>query len=63
MSHVVIRSSSHTQSLAFLSRYRTLRGPGALEMDEVNFNFGRAFHQLGELICVRVCVPSKFDPA
>ncbi|TFK72655.1 TPR-like protein [Pluteus cervinus] len=36
-----------TQGLAFLSKYRTLRGTNAKGMLEVEYNFGRAFHQLG----------------
>ncbi|GBE87309.1 TPR-like protein [Sparassis crispa] len=35
------------QGMAFLTRYRTLRGCDAVGMDEVEFNFGRAFQQLG----------------
>ncbi|KAF9821450.1 hypothetical protein IEO21_00696 [Rhodonia placenta] len=35
------------QGMAFLSRYRALRGADAEGMDEVEFNFGRAFQQLG----------------
>jgi len=35
------------QGMAFLSRYRTLRGGDAQELDEVEYNFGRAFQQLG----------------
>jgi len=33
-----------TQGLAFLSKYRDIRGA---EIDDVDFNFGRLFHQLG----------------
>ncbi|KAI0063565.1 TPR-like protein [Artomyces pyxidatus] len=36
-----------TQAMAFLSRYRELRQADAHGMDEVEFNFGRAFQQLG----------------
>ncbi|EPS96052.1 hypothetical protein FOMPIDRAFT_1151328 [Fomitopsis schrenkii] len=36
-----------TQGMAFLSRYRTLRGANSEDVDEVEFNFGRAFQQLG----------------
>ncbi|KAI0696177.1 TPR-like protein [Cytidiella melzeri] len=36
-----------TQGLAFLTRYRDFRGEDA--PDEVEYNFGRAFHQLGLL--------------
>ncbi|KAH9944859.1 TPR-like protein [Amylocystis lapponica] len=36
-----------TQGMAFLSRYRTLREHDVDGMDEVDFNFGRAFQQLG----------------
>lgn len=34
--------------MAFLSRYRTLRGANSEDVDEVEFNFGRAFQQLGK---------------
>lgn len=33
--------------MAFLSKYRILRNDQE-DLDEVEFNFGRAFHQLGE---------------
>ncbi|TFK37274.1 hypothetical protein BDQ12DRAFT_736397 [Crucibulum laeve] len=36
-----------TQAMAFLTRYRTLRGTDAKGVGEVEFNFGRTFHQLG----------------
>ena len=36
-----------SQGFAFLSRYRTLRGGDANDVDEVDYNFGRAFQQLG----------------
>jgi len=35
------------QGMAFLSQYRKLRGADAADLDEVEFNFGRAFQQLG----------------
>lgn len=35
------------QAMAFLSQYRKLRIHDALSMGEVEYNFGRAFHQLG----------------
>jgi general transcription factor 3C polypeptide 3 (transcription factor C subunit 4) len=35
------------QGFAFFSRYRTLRGGDEHEVDEVDYNFGRAFQQLG----------------
>ncbi|KAF8575754.1 TPR-like protein [Ramaria rubella] len=35
------------QSLAFLSQYRNLRMTDDANADEVDFNFGRAFHQIG----------------
>ncbi|EMD31266.1 hypothetical protein CERSUDRAFT_145423 [Gelatoporia subvermispora B] len=35
------------QGTAFLSQYRKLRGADDVDMDEVEYNFGRAFHQLG----------------
>ncbi|EIW58576.1 TPR-like protein [Trametes versicolor FP-101664 SS1] len=36
-----------TQGMAFLTRYRELRGETAEGLDEVEYNFGRVFHQLG----------------
>ncbi|KAI0629317.1 TPR-like protein [Trametes polyzona] len=36
-----------TQAMAFLTRYRDLRGDTAAGLDEVEYNFGRVFHQLG----------------
>ncbi|CAL1715852.1 unnamed protein product [Somion occarium] len=36
-----------TQGMAFLTKYRNLRGGLADEMDEIEYNFGRTFHQLG----------------
>jgi general transcription factor 3C polypeptide 3 (transcription factor C subunit 4) len=36
-----------TQGMAFLSRYRTLRRSSLEGIDEIEFNFGRAFQQLG----------------
>lgn len=36
------------QGMAFLTRYRELRGETAEGLDEVEYNFGRVFHQLGE---------------
>ncbi|TCD69113.1 transcription factor TFIIIC subunit tfc4 [Steccherinum ochraceum] len=38
-----------TQGLAFLSKYRSLRGEDSSQVEEVEYNFGRAFHQLGLL--------------
>ena len=37
------------QGLAFLTKYRDLRGEDVDNADEVEYNFGRAFHQLGLL--------------
>jgi len=34
--------------MAFLTRYRALRQVDEAESDEVEYNFGRAFQQLGE---------------
>ena len=34
--------------MAFLTRYRVLRQADGTESDEVEYNFGRAFQQLGE---------------
>ena len=34
--------------MAFLTQYRKLRGTNPCGLGEVEFNFGRAFHQLGE---------------
>ncbi|KAJ3569113.1 hypothetical protein NP233_g5266 [Leucocoprinus birnbaumii] len=36
-----------TQALAFLTQYRKLRGTNPQGLGEVEFNFGRTFHQLG----------------
>ena len=36
------------QAMAFLTRYRELRGEEPDGIGEVEFNFGRAFHQLGK---------------
>ncbi|KAJ6622252.1 hypothetical protein B0H10DRAFT_2014932 [Mycena sp. CBHHK59/15] len=36
-----------TQAMAFLSRYRDLRGADGHNFVEIEFNVGRAFHQLG----------------
>ncbi|KNZ78575.1 Transcription factor tau subunit sfc4, partial [Termitomyces sp. J132] len=36
-----------TQAMAFLSQYRKLRGHDSQTLGEVEYNFGRAFHQLG----------------
>ncbi|KIM89674.1 hypothetical protein PILCRDRAFT_812481 [Piloderma croceum F 1598] len=36
-----------TQGMAFLSRYRALRKSSPKGIDEIEFNFGRAFQQLG----------------
>ncbi|KAG5653250.1 hypothetical protein H0H81_001507 [Sphagnurus paluster] len=36
-----------TQAMAFLSQYRKLRADEPQGMGEVEYNFGRAFHQLG----------------
>jgi hypothetical protein len=33
--------------MAFLSQYRKLRGEDNTEMREIEYNFGRVFHQLG----------------
>ncbi|THH30538.1 hypothetical protein EUX98_g3645, partial [Antrodiella citrinella] len=38
-----------TQGLAFLAKYRKIRGEDMEHLDEVEYNFGRAFHQLGLL--------------
>ena len=35
------------QSMAFLTKYRELRGETAEGVDEVEYNFGRVFQQLG----------------
>lgn len=41
------------QSLAFLSQYRNIRLKDQANVDEVEFNFGRAFHQIGGLLTIR----------
>ncbi|KIY47854.1 TPR-like protein [Fistulina hepatica ATCC 64428] len=38
-----------TQGLGFLSEYRRMRGSAPTDLMEINFNFGRTFHQLGLL--------------
>ena len=49
---MIIDSVSHGmgfhQAMAFLSKYRNLRGENAEGMREVEYNFGRIFHQLGQ---------------
>ena len=47
------------QGLAFLSKYRTLRGKEVSGLDEIEYNFGRAFHQLGQL-SLGVPVPCSY---
>jgi general transcription factor 3C polypeptide 3 (transcription factor C subunit 4) len=37
----------YIQAMAFLTQYRKLRKDDVYGMAEVEFNFGRAFHQLG----------------
>jgi len=39
--------------MAFLTRYRVLRQADETESDEVEYNFGRAFQQLGEEALLR----------
>lgn len=43
------------QAMGFMSKYRALRGPGDDDpkADEIEYNFGRAFHQIGswKLLC------------
>ncbi|KAG8773624.1 transcription factor TFIIIC subunit tfc4 [Ceratobasidium sp. 428] len=42
------RNHMVAQGFAFLHKYRTLRGgDGPLQMEEVDYNIGRGFHQLG----------------
>ena len=36
--------------MAFLSKYRNLRGENTQGMYEVEYNFGRMFHQLGQVL-------------
>ena len=36
--------------MAFLSKYRNLRGENTQGMHEVEYNFGRMFHQLGRVL-------------
>ncbi|THH04363.1 hypothetical protein EW145_g5576 [Phellinidium pouzarii] len=38
-----------TQAMGFMTKYRTIRGPtyDAPRADEIEYNFGRAFHQIG----------------
>ncbi|RPD58991.1 TPR-like protein [Lentinus tigrinus ALCF2SS1-7] len=60
-----------TQGMAFLTRYRELRGETAAGLDEVEYNFGRVFHQLGlhslavrhyELVLEAAEKRTKIDP-
>ena len=41
---------STPKSMAFLSKYRNLRGENTQGMHEVEYNFGRMFHQLGRIL-------------
>jgi general transcription factor 3C polypeptide 3 (transcription factor C subunit 4) len=47
------------QSLAFLTQYRSIRLKDQANIDEVEFNFGRAFHQIGRLWSYRDPVPTE----
>ena len=38
------------QGLAFLTKYRKFSGKDQLSQEEVEFNYGRAFHGIGELL-------------
>lgn len=38
---------SATQAMAFLTKYRELRLSNSVGQDEIEYNFGRGFHQLG----------------
>ncbi|KAL5525422.1 TFC4 [Sanghuangporus sanghuang] len=40
-----------TQAMSFMTKYRVLRGPGESDphADEIEYNYGRAFHQIGLL--------------
>ena len=41
--------------MAFLSKYRNLRGENTQGMYEVEYNFGRMFHQLGQVLDLYSC--------
>ena len=46
--HLIYHTHSYaSQGMAFLSRYRELRGETAPCVEEVEYNFGRVFQQLG----------------
>ena len=47
-----VLSHQSLQGMAFLSRYRAIRGANSEDVDEVEFNFGRAFQQLGRSSCL-----------
>lgn len=50
-SHLLcINCSRSIQGMAFLAHYRELRGNDNRGLGEVEYNFGRAFHQLGTSI-------------
>ncbi|KAG6836328.1 hypothetical protein H0H93_009078 [Arthromyces matolae] len=48
-----------TQALAFLSQYRKIRSSDPQNLGEVEFNFGRAFHQLGRPIIAIVALRQR----
>lgn len=53
----------YNQGMAFLSQYRKIRKSSGDEMmlAEVDYNFGRAFHQLGAKTPVTQLTAVKFD--
>jgi len=46
--------------MAFLTRYRILRQADGTESDEVEYNFGRAFQQLGEEALLRTALRRSY---
>ena len=45
--------------MAFLSKYRNLRGENTQGMNEVEYNFGRMFHQLGRVLNIYIFSTSQ----
>lgn len=48
--------------MAFFTRYRKLRQADTVESDEVEYNFGRAFQQLGEPSTMIHCLTLVLTP-
>lgn len=52
---ILADGSALTQAMAFLTQYRNLRGTNPRGLGEVEFNFGRALHQLSECPSCEPC--------